>query len=221
MVDGGRYLRPPGSPTLPPPHPPEAEIDIAVLASGSGTNLQALLDTPAVLPHIAVVLSDRPEAGALERAHHRRVPTSVVAWSDHPDREAFSRALADVVEDTGAKGVVLAGFMRILSPAFIERFPDRILNIHPSLLPAFPGARAVANALDHGVAVTGVTVHFVDEKVDHGPIVAQVPVRVESGDTVDSLHARIQVEEHELYPKVVEAFVQGRLSVEERSVRWR
>lgn len=180
-----------------------------------------MLDTPAVLPHIAVVVSDRLEAGALERAHHRNVPTSVVAWSDHPDREAFSRALADVVEDTGAKGVVLAGFMRILSPPFIERFPDRILNIHPSLLPAFPGAHAVANALDHGVAVTGVTVHFVDEKVDHGPIVAQVPVRVESGDTVDSLHARIQVEEHELYPKVVEAFVQGRLSVEERSVRWR
>jgi phosphoribosylglycinamide formyltransferase-1 len=221
MVDGGRYLRPLGSPTLPPPHPPEAEINIAVLASGSGTNLQALLDTPAVLPHIAVVVSDRPEAGALERAHERGVPTSVVSWEDHPGREAFSNSLADVVEDNGAKAVVLAGFMRILSPSFVARFPDRILNIHPSLLPAFPGAHAVANALEYGVNVTGVTVHFVDEKVDHGPIVTQVPVPVESGDTVDSLHARIQVEEHEIYPRVVEALIQGRLSIEGRRVRCR
>ncbi|HEX6300838.1 MAG TPA: phosphoribosylglycinamide formyltransferase [Acidimicrobiia bacterium] len=192
-----------------------------MLASGSGTNLQALLDTPAVLPHIAVVISDRPEAGALDRARDRGVRTSVVLWEDHPGREPFSEALADVVEENGAKGVVLAGFMRILSPAFVDRFPDRILNIHPSLLPAFPGAHAVANALDHGVAVTGVTVHFVDEKVDHGPIVAQVPVPVETGDTVESLHARIQAEEHKIYPRVVGAFVQGRLSVEKRRVRWR
>lgn len=174
-----------------------------------------------MLPHIAVVVSDRAEAGALERARDRRVPTSVVGWEDHPGREAFSKALADLVEENGAKAVVLAGFMRVLSPTFVDRFPHRILNIHPSLLPAFPGAHAVANALDHGVAVTGVTVHLVDEKVDHGPIVAQVPVPVEAGDTVESLHARIQVEEHKIYPKVVEALLQGRLSVEGRRVRWR
>jgi len=180
-----------------------------------------LLETPTVSPHIAVVVSDRPEAGAIERARGRGVPTSVVAWGDHPDREAFSRALADVVEDNGAKGVVLAGFMRILSPSFIDRFPDRILNIHPSLLPSFPGAQPVSNALDYGVAMTGVTVHFVDEEVDHGPIVTQVPVPVHFGDSVESLHGRIQAEEHEVYPKVVEAFVQGRLSVEGRKVRWR
>jgi phosphoribosylglycinamide formyltransferase-1 len=221
MVDGDRHLRRPRRPTLPPPHRPEADIDIAVLASGSGTNLQALLDTPSVLPHISVVVSDRSRARAIERATEHGVPTSVVAWGDHPDRDAFSRSLADVVEDNGAKGVVLAGFMRILSPSFIHRFPDRILNIHPSLLPSFPGAHPVANALDHGVSITGVTVHFVDERVDHGAIVAQVPVSVEMGDTVESLHARIQVEEHKLYPKVVEAFIQGRLSVEGRQVRWR
>jgi phosphoribosylglycinamide formyltransferase-1 len=202
-------------------HRPEADIDIAVLASGSGTNLQALLDTPTVVPHISVVVSDRPGARAITRATDCGVPTSVVAWGDHPDREAFSTALADAVEDHGAKGVVLAGFMRILSPSFIERFPDRILNIHPSLLPSFPGAHPVANALAHGVAITGVTVHFVDEKVDNGPIVTQVPVPVELGDTVDSLHARIRVEEHKVYPKVVEAFVQGRISAEGRHVRWR
>lgn len=196
------------------------DIDIAVLASGSGTNLQALLEAPSVLPHIAIVVSDHSEAIALSRARDFGITTSVVAWSDHPDRDAFSTAIAEIVEGSGAKGVVLAGFMRILSPSFIDRFPDRILNIHPSLLPAFPGAHPVHNALDHGVTVTGVTVHFVDEKVDHGPIVAQVPVAVEDGDTVESLHARIQVEEHQIYPKVVEAFVQGRIAVEGRRVRW-
>ena len=193
-------------------------IDIAVLASGSGTNLQALIDTPAIRPHIALVLSDKPDATALVRAREAGMATAVVAWRDFPDREAFSAAVADAVERSGAKGVVLAGFMRVLSPIFIDRFPDRILNIHPSLLPAFPGAHAVEDALQHGVKVTGVTVHFVDEKVDHGPIVAQVPVAVLTDDTADSLHSRIQVEEHRLYPKVVEAFVDGRLSVVDRSV---
>lgn len=148
------------------------------------------------------------------------MPTSVVSWEDHPDRDTFSTELANRVEDGGAKGVVLAGFMRILGPSFIDRFPEHILNIHPSLLPAFPGAHAVQNALDHGVTVTGVTVHLVDEEVDHGPIVAQVPVLIEPDDTVASLHARIQIEEHVIYPKVVEAFVQGRLTVEGRRVRW-
>lgn len=220
MVDGdGRLRRRCGS-TLPPPSVRRPHIDIAVLASGSGTNLQALLETPSVLSHIAIVVSDRSEAIAVSRARDFGIATSVVAWSDHPDRDTFSTAIADIVENSGAKGVVLAGFMRILSPSFIDRFPDRILNIHPSLLPAFPGAHPVHNALDHGVTVTGVTVHFVDEKVDHGPIVAQVPVAVEDGDTVESLHARIQVEEHQIYPQVVEAFVQGRIAVEGRRVRW-
>jgi phosphoribosylglycinamide formyltransferase-1 len=108
--------------------------------------------------------------------------------------------------------------MRVLAPAFIDRFPNRILNIHPSLLPAFPGAHAVEHALEHGVRVTGVTVHFVDEKVDNGPIVAQVPVAVEPGDTVETLHARIQAEEHRLYPEVVADFVSGRLHVSGRTV---
>jgi phosphoribosylglycinamide formyltransferase-1 len=171
------------------------------------------MDTPRIRPHISLVLSDNPDARALSRAGDAGIPTAVVSWADYPDREAFSVAVAETVEHGGAKGVVLAGFMRVLAPGFIDRFPNRILNIHPSLLPAFPGARAVELALEHGVKVTGVTVHFVDEKVDHGPIIAQLPVEVHPDDTVESLHARIQVEEHRLYPEVVDAFISGRLTV--------
>ncbi len=166
------------------------------------------------------VVSDRPDSLALERARDADIPTGVVRWQDHPDRDSFSAALAATVEDAGAKGVVLAGFMRILAPSFVERFPGRILNVHPSLLPAFPGARAVENALEYGVKTTGVTVHFVDEEIDHGPIVSQVAVPVRDDDTVATLHERIQAEEHLLYPQVVEAFVSGRLAVEGRRVRW-
>lgn len=197
------------------------KIDIAVLASGSGTNLQELLDTPSVRPHVAIVVSDNPGALALKRARGAGVETAVVSWDDHPDRHSFSTALADLLEARGVKAVVLAGFMRILAPSFVNRFPHRILNLHPSLLPAFPGAHAVEKALEHGVAVTGVTVHFVDEEVDHGPIVAQVAVDVGEHDTVDTLHERIQVEEHRIYPIAVEALIEGRLSVEGRRVRWR
>ncbi len=195
-------------------------IDIAVLASGSGTNLQALIDTPDVLPRIRLVLSDKPEAHALIRAGEAGIPTATVTWGDYPTREAFSAAVADTIEAAGAKAAVLAGFMRILAPNFIDRFEDRILNIHPSLLPAFPGAHAVEDALAYGVKVTGVTVHFVDEKVDHGPIIAQRAVEVHEGDTVDTLHSRIQKVEHVLYPEVVRAFVRGELAVEGRKVVW-
>jgi phosphoribosylglycinamide formyltransferase 1 len=182
--------------------------------------LQALIDAPAVRPHIAIVASDNPAALSLRRAEDAGIPTAVVGWNDFGDRDAFSSALADVLEENGAKGVVLAGFMRILAPKFLDRFHERVLNIHPSLLPAYPGSHAVENALDDGAETTGATVHFVDEKVDHGPIVEQVAVPVESGDTTASLHARIQVEEHRLYPRVVEAFVSGRLFIEDGEVRW-
>lgn len=206
-------------PTLPPRSPPGGPpIDIAVLASGSGTNLQALIDAAGVRPHICAVISDHPGAHALERAREAGIATAVVRWEDFEDRDAFSVAVADAIEEVGAKGVVFAGFMRVLAPSFVERFPNRILNVHPSILPAFPGARAVEHAVEHGVKLTGVTVHFVDERVDNGPIIAQVPVDVFPDDTVDSLHARIKTEEHRLYPEVVEAFVNGRLSVSGRKV---
>ena len=198
-------------PTLATPDIAEGMIDIAVLASGSGTNLQALIDRPDVVARIKLVASDREDARALERASSAGLETAVVRWADHDGRVAFSAALADAVEDRGCKGVVLAGFMRILAPSFVDRFPGRIINIHPSLLPAFPGAHAVESAIAHGVKVTGVTVHIVDEQVDHGPIIAQRAVRVEPGDTVESLHARIQEVEHRLYPEIVSAFIRGEI----------
>ena len=173
-----------------------------------------MIDTPEIRPHIRLVVSDNEGAQALERAASSGIPTTVVRWGDHSTRSEFSSAVADVVEQAGAKGVVLAGFMRILAPTFIDRFPGRLLNIHPSLLPAFPGAGAVSAALEHGVALTGVTVHFVDEEVDAGPIIAQRPVPVVQGDTVESLHERIQAVEHDLYPEIVRAFIRGDLVVE-------
>jgi phosphoribosylglycinamide formyltransferase 1 len=192
-----------------------------VLASGSGSNLQALLDTPEIRPHVAIVISDRPDAPALDRAAAHGVPTETVLWSAHEGRDSFSATVAEVVEESGAKAVVLAGFMRVLGSSFVTRFPNRILNIHPSLLPAFPGRHAVEAALHHGVAISGVTVHIVDEGVDTGPIVAQVPVRVDPDDTVETLHARIQAEEHRIYPEVVTALVQGRIEVVDRKVAMR
>ncbi len=189
-------------------------IDIAVLASGSGTNLQALIDAPGIRDHIRLVLSDRADAGALHRARAAGIGAIVVPFDSFPDRRSFSVAVADAVEDSGAKGVVLAGFMRVLSAEFIDRFPGRILNVHPSLLPKFPGARAVEAALEAGVEMTGVTVHFVDEKVDHGPTVCQVEVPVMPGDDVASLHARIKEVEHRIYPEVVGRFVAGGVSLD-------
>ncbi len=194
---------------------------IAVLVSGSGSNLQALIDRGSALgTDIALVLSDRSTAGGLSRAREAGIPTAVVDWSTHPDRATFTRAVCDTVLAAGAEAMVLAGFMRVLSPEAVTRFRNRIINIHPSLLPAFPGRHAVEDAIAHGAKITGVTVHFVDEQVDHGPIIAQRAVPIAPDDDRDSLHARIQDVEHELYPEVVSAFVDGLLSVEGRTVRW-
>ncbi len=191
-----------------------------MLVSGSGSNLQALIDRldPSVAS-IVLVLSDRPGAFGLERAKGAGIPTAVVEWAG--DRARFTSDVCNVVQAAGAEAMVLAGFMRILGREAIDRFPHRILNIHPSLLPSFPGAHAVEDALDYGVTTTGVTIHFVDEKVDHGPICSQHPVPVRAGDTVESLHARIQEQEHLHYPRVVEAFCAGRLEIEGRKVIWR
>jgi phosphoribosylglycinamide formyltransferase-1 len=169
----------------------------------------------------SLLISDRADAGALRRAEAAEISTAMVAYSEHPDREGFSIAIVEAARASGAEVLVLAGFMRVLSPVAVNAFPDRILNIHPSLLPAFPGARAVAQALAYGAKVTGVTVHFVDEEVDHGPIIAQRPVPVLDDDTVETLHERIQIEEHKLYPEVISAFARGRIEVVGREVVWR
>ncbi len=198
-------------------------LPIAVLVSGSGSNLQAILDAaarPGYPAQVVVVISDRPGVQALGRAAAAGVAAEVVAWRAHGGRAAFTAAVCDVASGHGAAALVLAGFMRILAPEAMARFPDAILNIHPALLPAFPGAHAVRQALEHGVKVTGATVHFVDEQVDHGPIIAQEAVPVLAGDDEEALQARIQAVEHCLYPEVVAAFAAGRLRIEGRTVHW-
>jgi phosphoribosylglycinamide formyltransferase-1 len=198
----------------------EVVINIAVLASGSGTNLQALIDAPDLGADVCLVVSDRPDATALERAETAGIAHRLVPWAEFDSRADFTKAILGEIETAGAEAIVLAGFMRVLSGELIAAYRNRVLNIHPSLLPAFPGAHAVQHALDHGVKVTGVTVHFVDEEVDHGPIIAQRAVPVLPDDDLASLHARIQVEEHDLYPRVVGAFARGQIRVEGRKVRW-
>jgi len=171
---------------------------IGVLVSGTGTNLQALLD--AGLP-VSAVASNNQHAPALDRAG--KLPTAAFELADYPDRAARDAAMADWLAQHGVVVVVLAGYMHLLTPAFLERFPDAVVNVHPSLLPAFPGARAVEEQLDAGVAETGATVHLVDEGVDSGPILAQERVPVLAGDTAETLHARIKDVEHRLLPRVV------------------
>lgn len=166
------------------------------------------------------MVSDRGHVGGLLRAAAIGIPAEVVDWSDYDDRSSFTAAICEVLERYEVELVVLAGFMRILSEEAIRRFPHAILNIHPALLPAFPGAHAVEDALAYGVKTTGVTVHFVDEHVDHGPIIAQEPVSVMAADTASSLHTRIQTIEHRLYPKCIGAAAAGHLRVEGRTVIW-
>jgi phosphoribosylglycinamide formyltransferase-1 len=186
--------------------------------SGSGSNLQAIIDFADSEVDIGLVISDRDNVAALDRARAAGIPTSVVRYQDYPGRDEFSAAIVETAG--GVDALVMAGFMRILSPGAVEQFPNRILNIHPSLLPAFPGAHAVAQALAHGVKLTGVTVHFVDAEVDHGPIIAQRSVPVEVSDDEATLHARIQAVEHQLYPEVVSAFARGKIRVSGREVSW-
>ena len=199
---------------------PSVHVPLAVLVSGAGSNLQALIDYPDPTYRIVLVVSDRGGVGALDRAHRAGIPVEVVDWSDFDSRDEFTTAVCDPAQTFGASGLILAGFMRILSPIAIERFPDAIINVHPALLPSFPGAHAVEQALEFGVTYTGVTVHFVDEQVDHGPIIAQRPVRVHVGDDADTLHSRIQDVEHELLPEVVAAFARGDIHVDGTRVKW-
>jgi phosphoribosylglycinamide formyltransferase-1 len=191
-------------------------IEFAVLVSGAGSNLQALIDSG--LPGLGLVISDVAEAAALTRAEKAGIPTQVVPYQG--DRTSFTTAICDAASGGGAEALVLAGFMRILGTEAVERFRWRILNIHPSLLPAFPGVDAVGQALAYGVKVTGVTVHFVTEEVDGGPIIFQRAVPVLPGDDEASLHARIQQVEHEIYPRVVDAFLRGEIRVEQRRAVW-
>ncbi|HYT25843.1 MAG TPA: phosphoribosylglycinamide formyltransferase [Actinomycetota bacterium] len=192
---------------------------VAVLVSGHGSNLQALMDAaadPSYGARVELVASDRPDAHGLERARAAGIPTAVVRPADFPDRAAFDEALAGLVAAARPDAVCLAGFMRILGPAFVRAFPGRIVNTHPSLLPAFRGAHAVRDALAYGVRVTGCTVHLVDEEVDHGPVLLQAAVAVRDGDDEASLHGRIKREEHRLLPAAVRLVALGRVRLDGR-----
>ena len=198
-------------------------MNFAVLASGNGTNLQAVIKAvknKQIKATLKVVLSDRPTAFALERARKAAVPVVVhLSPKDFASREDYDRAVVDLLKKEGVDFVVLAGFMRLLSPVFIEAYRDRILNIHPALLPAFKGAHAIKAALAYGVKVTGVTVLLVDEEVDHGPIIAQTAVEIKPQDTYDTLAERIHEAEHQLYPYAISLMVRGRIKVAGRVVR--
>ncbi|MDH5639118.1 MAG: phosphoribosylglycinamide formyltransferase [Nitrospinota bacterium] len=190
------------------------KLKVAALASGRGTNLQALLDASGragALFEVVVVISDKPQAQALERAAKAGVETVVVQKKEHPTRGQFDEAMALAAKGRGAQLVCLAGFMRVLSPTFLSRFRGRVINIHPSLLPSFPGLDAQRQALEYGVKVTGCTVHFVDEGVDTGPVIMQIPVEVAPEDTEETLGARILAREHMAYVKSVEMIAEGRI----------
>jgi phosphoribosylglycinamide formyltransferase 1 len=189
---------------------------IVVLASGSGTNLQAILDKlhGEGLVEVVGVGSDKPEAGALERGRRAGVETAVFAAAEYEDRGARDAALGEWIESLGADLVVLAGYMQLLSAAFVARFRNRVVNIHPALLPSFPGLDAIGQALGAGVATTGVTVHFVDEGVDTGPAIVQRELAVPPGVSRADLEAAVHAVEHELYPEAIRMIAEGRVRID-------
>jgi phosphoribosylglycinamide formyltransferase-1 len=192
-------------------------MKVAVLVSGSGTNLQALLDAEArgeLGPaRIDTVLSNVPGVLALERASRHGVHAACLSHRDFPDRASFDRALTAALRERGAELVVLAGFMRLLGKDLLDAFPDRVVNVHPALSPAFPGAHALRDALAYGARVAGCTVHFVDLGTDTGPILAQEAVPIREGDDEADLRARVQAKEHALLPRAVRAIAEGRVTV--------
>jgi phosphoribosylglycinamide formyltransferase-1 len=197
----------------------DAAVDsfrLVVLASGTGTNLQAILDALHGREGIEVVGvgSDKPGAGALERARAAGVETAVFPREGHPDRESRDTAMAEWIESRRANLIVLAGYMQLLSAGFVARFRNRIVNIHPALLPAFPGLDAIGQALAAGVEVTGVTVHFVDEGVDTGPVIVQRQVPVPAGRDRERLEAAIHAVEHELYPEAIRMIAEDRVRID-------
>jgi len=188
-------------------------LRVGVLASGGGTNLQALLDTVHGRDaEVVAVASDRPQAPALDRAREAGVPVAVFPRAEHADRAARDTAIADWLDALGVELVVLAGYMAILDAGFIGRFPDRIVNVHPSLLPAFPGLAAVQQALDYGVKVIGVTVHLVDEGVDSGAILLQKAIALDPAADAEAALAALRPLEHTLLPEAVRLFASGRVA---------
>ncbi|MCI6158459.1 MAG: phosphoribosylglycinamide formyltransferase [Selenomonadaceae bacterium] len=199
----------------------EAKEVLGVLCSGRGTDLQSIIDAIGrgeVHAKLALVLTDKPDAYALKRAENAGIPAACVNRKEYDDRESFERELVRRLQAAGVTLVVLAGFMRILTPYFVRQFPHRIMNIHPALLPSFPGAHAHRDVLAYGVKVSGCTVHFVDEGTDSGPIILQAAVPVLEGDTEETLSARVLEQEHKIYPQAIELYCEHRLNIDGRHV---
>lgn len=191
---------------------------VAVFASGNGTNLQAIIDANITSAEIVLVFSNNPDAYALERAAKHGIPTEVLDHRNFSSREEYDREILRVIEPYEVELIALAGYMRILSPLFVRAYKNRIINIHPALLPSFPGIHAARQALEAGVKYTGVTIHFVDDGVDTGPIILQSVVHVHDDDTEDSLLERIHAEEHKIYPEAIELVTEGKVRIEGKRV---
>ena len=197
------------------------QTPIGVLISGSGSNFQAIIDAieeKRLDAFIQVVISNRDDAFGLVRAKKHNIPTEVLDHKKFSSREAFDQALVKILQAQQVELVILAGFMRLLSPIFVKAFSNRIMNIHPSLLPAFPGLHVQRKAIEHGVRFSGCTVHFVNEECDEGPIIIQAAVPVFPGETEESLSARILKEEHRIYPRAIQLYSEGGLQVVGRKV---
>ena len=198
------------------------KLRLGALASGGGTNLQSIIDRcddGSLAAQIVLVISNNPDSGALVRAREAGIPALCINHRDYADREEFDRAVVAALREAGVDLVILAGFMRLISDVFIETFPGRIMNIHPALLPAFPGLHVQRKALEYGARFAGCTVHFVDGGVDTGPIIIQAVVPVLGDDTEESLSERILGQEHRIYPRAIQLFAEGRLHIEGRRVR--
>lgn len=197
-------------------------MNIAVFASGRGTNFTAIIRAVKkgkIKANLPLLVCDNPNAPVINRAKRAGVKVALVKEKDFPTKNDFENRIIQLLEENNIELIVLAGFMRVLSQDFVARFKNKILNIHPALLPSFKGTQGIKDAIEYGVKVTGVTVHFVDEKVDCGPIILQKAVRIEETDTLESLESKIHKVEHKLYPQGIKLFVEGKLRIEGRKVR--
>lgn len=198
------------------------KVNIGVLVSGSGTNLQSIIDNSEkglLDADIKVVISNNPDSYALERSKKHNIPAVLIEQSDFTNREDFDRKMIEILNSYSVELVAMAGFMRILSPAFLKAFPMRVINIHPAILPSFPGLHGQQQAFDYGVKFSGCSVHFADEGVDTGPIIIQAVVPVYDDDTEESLSERILKEEHKIYSQAIQLYAEGKLEVVGRKVR--
>jgi phosphoribosylglycinamide formyltransferase-1 len=196
-------------------------INIAVFASGRGTNFEAIIKSVKkglIKADLSLLVCDNPAAPAIKKAQKAGIKVALVTRDEFSSKRSFEDKIIEYLKEHKIELIVLAGFMRLLSPEFVRCYKNRILNIHPSLLPSFKGEEGIKDAFNYGVKVTGVTVHFVDEEMDHGPIVLQAPVEIEKNDTLVSLEAKIHKVEHRLYPAAIKLYVEGKLKIEGRKV---